>query len=1153
MQSHDIKEYYRQITSVNIGDVARELLGARITEDHGTVIHIDCPGHPSTSGKSLHVEVEKQLWRCWGCGISGDVLHLVEFARHGIVTMGIAGVMTESHRDARDWLAEKAGLPKLAHLGLSEADIAEIERREVTLQRARAVLTAAAEWYHVRLMANDEVKAWLRLQYAFTDETLKAHTIGFADIQGLRDHLYALGFSTEELLSSGLFRPNETGDEAKVLPFFNQRVMFPYRSRGQVTYFIGRKCPRTPDDKWESGKYKKLLTYDPDKRPWVAEGIENTQLFNEDCLLSRPRQVIITEGITDCITLIAKGFPCVSPVTTRIRQDDWQRVLPKLRGVKEVVICQDNEVSEAGWLGALTTAQHLESADITCRIAQLPLDPAQEEARVALRDRFGITGAAGQRSVQSHLADRPESERVAALQLLDIAKVDICSFFVHGHSVGEFQCVVQAAKSSVEYAIDAFPADAPSTERITLIDDILGHIARQPNLEHDRLLKALQERLGNAYRLVALRGRLKDCQQARQAASRESQAQHANEERGGPVFTTGRLRYYLVDQGIVRETVRETPQGPMVSPPELLTNFHIKIDREVLSDDGDIHEDGSTIADNAMHGEIIGPTWRKPFQISGADWGSNADLARKITSVARQRAVFSTRNLDDIRLITTQVSTEATEELVYTIFGQHPSAGFVTPSVVIRNGEIVATESTHASVDVHADYNKARNLDLLAAPTEEVRDLVQHLLTDFLRLQPYAVTLPILAQAFLGPILFSHDFVKEYSPFILFIAGSSGKGKTETARFAQCLWGDFTTKDKLAGWGSTPEINRQEAARCRGGLWLIDDFKRQKIGHMQWTNALRLLTDYADLQARKRATPGAKVISGAVIQAMLLITGEDLPFNETAALARSLVVEFESDPQTHPQYLACLQRHQDYRKVPAAFIAWWQRQDPAYWHGRLRSAEKDFMGFMRAEGLQSDNSRRLASNAALSLIGMEAFLDFAYAIGCDPVAITGQDLLVEHTGVLRDILRRMIASVNDARPGESFLTTLAQLLTADRVRIKDHYIEDHKEHGIPIIGYYAKDRTVIYLLTRLAMGAVRDAYKRGEDEPLYFSTTAIGKQLTEEGMLLAEDTANASMIRRVRIPGGGRTARPEWAWRVDARKLEALLDRYGSGHELFDA
>jgi hypothetical protein len=41
-------------------------------------------------------------------------------------------------------------------------------------------------------------------------------------------------------------------------------------------------------------------------------------------------------------------------------------------------------------------------------------------------------------------------------------------------------------------------------------------------------------------------------------------------------------------------------------------------------------------------------------------------------------------------------------------------------------------------------------------------------------------------------------------------------------------------------------------------------------------------------------------------------------------------------------------------------------------------------------------------------------------------------------------------------------------------------------------------------------------------------------------------------MRRVRIPGGGRATHPEWAWRVDARKLEALLDRYGKGRDALD-
>jgi DNA primase len=1153
MQLHEIKEYYRQITSVDIGEVARELLSSHITENGDSVIHIDCPRHHSTSGKSLHVEVDKQLWRCWGCGISGDVLQLVEFVRHGVVTTGVAGTMTETHRDARNWLADKIGLPKLSHMGLSDEEIKKVEMQEANLQSARRVLTATADWYHARLMENSEMMAWLKKQYAFTEETIVKHNIGFSDINGLRDHLYGLNFTTDELLASGLFRPNEINDERKVLPFFNQRIMFPYLSQGRVTYFIGRKCPVTPEDKWESGKYKKLPTYDPEKKTWIAAGIENNQLFNEDCLLKRPSQVIITEGITDCITLINQGFNCVSPVTTNVRQDDWDRLLPQLRGVKNVVICQDNEISEAGWQGALKTARHLERAGISCRIAVLPLNDEQIAARKVLSEKFKINETVGQKSLQAKLLNNTIEEKEEAKQLLEKAKIDICSYFVSGHTAEDFEQILREAKSSVEYAIATVLTDTSAADRMSQVDDILIQISYQPELEHDRLLRLLQLQLGNEYRLAALRNRLKNCRQAIKNTQIESQKTQAVDIEDDSTFTIGRHRYRITDNGIVRETLRETSQGIVLSAPESLTNFHIKIDQQIYHDDGEIHADGTTISETSMHGEIIGADWRKPFHIKGSEWGSNSDLSRKITASALQQAVFSTRHLDDIRLVTPLMSKDVSSELVYTVFGHHAVAGFVSPTTTICDGEIIPTVSTNTSVDVGIDYNKARILDLQIAPPEEVKSLVQHLLTEYLRLQSYSVTLPIIAHAFLGPILFSHNFLQGYSPYILFITGSSGKGKTETARLAQCLWGKFTSKDKLSGWGSTPESNRQEAARCRGGMWMIDDFKRHKIGKNHWENALRVLTDYADLQSRKRATPGAKVHSGAVIRAMLTVTGEDLPFNETSTLARSLVVNYTGDTKSKELYRKCLNRHHDYNKITTAYIAWWQKQDHDYWRTQLDATLDNFTNFMNAEDLISDNSGRLASNAALSMIGMEAFLDFATSIGCYPQELTGHDLMVEHSVVLKDILRRMVDSVNNARPSESFIGTLVQLLAAGRVRIKDRYIEDHSDHGIPVVGYYSPDRSMVYLLPCLAMGAVREAYKRGEDEPLYFTTQAIGKQLTEEGLLVPEDTKNKIKLRRVRIPGSGRKVNPPNAWRISASNLENMLnhecDKYASVDE----
>jgi DNA primase len=1144
MTTSDQKAYYRQLTAIDIGEVARELLGERLTETRGSTWHADCPAHHSVSGTSLHIELDKQLWRCWGCGVSGDVLQLVEFIQHGVVTSGMAGRMSETHRVARDWLAAKVGLPKLTHVGLSEDDILELERGEVTLQRAQAVLTAATEWYHQRLLATPAVVEWLAQQYAFSPEVLAQYRIGYADPSGLRAHLYEAGFSPDELLASGLFRPNEAGDERQVTPVFVHRVMVPYFSRGRVSYLIGRKTPWTPNERWEAGKYKKLPVYDPEKRPWIAPGIENARLFNEDILLRRPAQVIITEGIMDAIALASRGFACVSPVTTRIRHDDWARLLPALQGVREVIICQDNEISGAGWQGALQTAAQLEAAGIACRLAELPLEPQQEAARTTLRERFGISAAESDREREAALTDCTAEARAEAQALLAQAKIDVCDYFVAGHTVRDFQQLVTRARLPIEVAIDQCPDELSVTEKRDLVSRLIRAIGQQPTIEHERLLKALQSKLGPDYKLSALRTVLRETQKTGESVRKPEDRHPAEQASTTSVCMNGRYRYSLVDNGIVRELVKMTPEGPVIMPPEGISNFHLRVRDEQLLDDGELHHDGTTIASSRMHGDIIGDGWQKPFEIPSTAWGSNGELAQKITEVARHRAIFSTRHLDDIRLVSNAVSTDVREEVVRVIFGMHPTGGFVTPTLTIADGIIHRTAETGVRVDVGSDYNKARHLDLLPCPDDELRDMLTHLLTDFVAVMPDRVMLPILAHAFLGPIAFHEAVLQEFSPFTLFIAGSSGKGKTETARLAQCLWGDFTTKEKLAGWGSTPEINRQEAARCRGGLWLIDDFKRQKVGASQWANALRLLTDYADLQARKRATPGAKVISAVPIQAMLMVTGEDLPFNETSALARSLVVEFDGRHRMAAQYQACLARQDDYRKVMAPYIAWWQRQDRAVWLERIREVRDNFCAFMTGEGLEADNARRVAGNAALSQVGLEACWSFCYAVGIDPQAVTGRDLPTDYIGILQEILRRMILLVNEAKPGESFLNTLLQLLAAGRVKIRERYQDESDDRGVPVVGYHARSGNVIYLLPRLAMGAVRDAYKRGEDEPLYFTTAAIGKQLAEAGIILPEDIQRKELVRRVRIPGGGRAVNPEWVWRIDAEKLQALLQQY---------
>jgi DNA primase len=183
-QSNNVKEYYRLVTGIDIGLVARELLGGRIVQESPSLLQCDCPNHKSQSHRSLHVMLDKQGWYCFGCGVGGDVLQLVEFINDGVVTRGQSGPMPESHQSARDFLAAKAGLPSLSSYGLSPEQMAEAEAARSLELRVQSALTELASFYHQRLKENSEILQWLRSQYGITDETIENLAVGYADNSG---------------------------------------------------------------------------------------------------------------------------------------------------------------------------------------------------------------------------------------------------------------------------------------------------------------------------------------------------------------------------------------------------------------------------------------------------------------------------------------------------------------------------------------------------------------------------------------------------------------------------------------------------------------------------------------------------------------------------------------------------------------------------------------------------------------------------------------------------------------------------------------------------------------------------------------------------------------------------------------------------------
>ncbi len=213
-------------------------------------------------------------------------------------------------------------------------------------------------------------------------------------------------------------------------------------------------------------------------------------------LLARPERVIITEGVTDCISLMEHGFPVVSPVTVQIREADWERLLPKLAGVKTVYICQDNEISEAGMQGALKTARILAQHGIATRVAVVPLGEKQQVARETLASLPG-----GSAEADALMAD---------------AKIDVNEFFASGKMAADFEVILAAAHTPLELAISKLSTEVPDGDLSRLLNPILSEVGRLDPIQQDWHLRLIQTRCGKVRMPVAtLRKQLKVVEIAR--------------------------------------------------------------------------------------------------------------------------------------------------------------------------------------------------------------------------------------------------------------------------------------------------------------------------------------------------------------------------------------------------------------------------------------------------------------------------------------------------------------------------------------------------------------------------------------------------------------------------------------------------------------
>ncbi len=229
-----------------------------------------CPFHDERT-PSFVISPEKNIYHCFGCGVSGDALQFLQEYKK------------LSFKEAIEEVAQ------IYNYALEYEKNAKTERNE----RLKEILAYANNLFKERLKNEPKVLNYLKSTRAISLEMIEAYDLGYcvsAELEILKER-----FSSDDLIACGLF--SNKNQEKELKSFCNYRITIPLKdSKGKIRSFSARLCiPRL------------LKT---NKAPKYINGRE-TSLFSKSFFLynyhralehiKEKKQVIICEGYFDVI------------------------------------------------------------------------------------------------------------------------------------------------------------------------------------------------------------------------------------------------------------------------------------------------------------------------------------------------------------------------------------------------------------------------------------------------------------------------------------------------------------------------------------------------------------------------------------------------------------------------------------------------------------------------------------------------------------------------------------------------------------------------------------------------------------------------------------------------------------------------------------
>jgi DNA primase len=299
---------------------------------------------------SFYVNDQKGFFHCFASGEHGDIFKFL------MRTEGL------TFPEAVERLAEEAGVPLPKGQGHNP-------EREDERKRLYDIMEASAKFFEAALreQRGQHARAYVTEKRGLTGAIVERFRIGYGpdSKNALKGHLAKLGFSTEDMVLSGMLIGG--ADIPVAYDRFRNRVMFPITdTKGRVIAFGGRALEADVPAKYLNSP----------ETPLFHKGHVLFNAAKARAAAYDKARVIAVEGYMDVVALAAAGFDeSVAPLGTALTEDQMKMLW---RMAPEPILCFDGDKAgqKAAFRAIDTALPHLVPGK-TIRFALLPdgLDP----------------------------------------------------------------------------------------------------------------------------------------------------------------------------------------------------------------------------------------------------------------------------------------------------------------------------------------------------------------------------------------------------------------------------------------------------------------------------------------------------------------------------------------------------------------------------------------------------------------------------------------------------------------------------------------------------------------------------------------------------------------------------------------------------------